>query len=106
MNYSDARAQIREGVEYLLEQGKVAGAVASIVQDELRSAQRAYRRRHHERGPWPGPPQRCTNSEIAGRWGATGEMPPAHFWYWANDAHTAGYLACMGTGTPAPGNEA
>lgn len=31
--------------------------------------------------------------EQAGKWGATGRMPPGHFWHWRNDEHTSGYLA-------------
>ena len=36
--------------------------------------------------------QRC-NCRKAGKWGATGVMPPGHHWHWLNHQHTAGYLA-------------
>ena len=48
----------------------------------------------------PGPggymPASCSDDlpcPHAGKWGATGVMPPGHIWQWRNAAHTSGYLA-------------
>lgn len=43
--------------------------------------------------------QRCDCAE-AGKWGATGVMPPGHHWHWLDSKHLSGYLA---HGEPASG---
>lgn len=51
---------------------------------------------HDERGPFPGRPEppHCGAGCTAGAlWGATGVLPPNHFWYWETRHHSAGYLA-------------
>src|SRR5260370_8830448 len=78
--------------------------VGSIVLTEHRAAQREYRRRHWEKGPWETAPSHCDDScSASGRWGATGIMPIGHFWYWRNEKHTSGYLAHSGTGSAEAG---
>lgn len=59
---------------------------------EVRADHLGVPRARPEDGPTVEEHEKCTCPE-AGKWGATGRMPPHHHWHWRNTAHTSGYLA-------------
>ena len=42
---------------------------------------------------WPAKCGEGRPCSEAGKWGATGVLPPGHIWQWRDESHTSGYLA-------------